>query len=116
MRFIPTQAHGVLDYLTGGTLLAAPTLLGIRDVPASARILVLAGAGAVAYSAITDYELGIVGLLPMPAHLALDAASGALLASSPWLLGFAKNGPRYWLPHAVIGAMEILAAGTSKAR
>lgn len=116
MRFIPTQAHGVLDYLTGGALLAAPKLLGIEDVPASARVLVLAGAGAAAYSAITDYELGLVRLLPMPAHLALDAASGMLLASSPWLLGFAGNGPRYWLPHVVVGATEVLAAATSKAR
>jgi hypothetical protein len=32
---------------------------------------------------MTDYELGIVRLLPMLVHLALDAMSGALLAASP---------------------------------
>ena len=116
MRMIPTQVHGVLDYLTGGTLLSAPELLGLKDVPASARVLRVAGGGAALYSLLTDYELGAVKLLPMPAHLALDAASGALLASSPWLLGFAKEGPRYWLPHVLVGATEMLTAATSKTR
>ena len=64
----------------------------------------LAGTGAIAYSLLTDYELGLMRLLHMPAHLALDAMSGALLVSSPWLLGFADRGTRYWLPHALVGA------------
>ncbi len=104
----------MLDYVTGGTLLAAPALLGLKDVPSAALTLRLAGGGATVYSLLTDYELGLVRLLPMPAHLALDAASGALLASSPWLFGFAEKGARYWLPHALVGATEILAAATSK--
>ena len=114
LRVIPTSVHGVLDYLTGSALLAAPELFRLKDVPAAALAPRLAGAGATAYSLITDYELGAVRLLPMPVHLALDAMSGALLASSPWLLGYAKNGRRYWLPHALVGASEILAALTTK--
>ncbi len=114
LRIIPTQVHGMLDYLTGSALLAAPGLLGIKDDPRAALTLRLAGGGATAYSLLTDYELGLVRLLPMPAHLALDAISGALLASSPWLFGFAERGARYWLPHALVGAAEILAAATSK--
>ncbi len=114
LRIIPTQVHGMLDYLTGSALLAAPGLLGIKDDPRAALTLRLAGGGATAYSLLTDYELGLVRLLPMPAHLALDAISGALLASSPWLFGFAERGTRYWLPHALVGAAEILAAATSK--
>lgn len=116
MRKISTKTHGMLDYLTGATLLAAPKTLGLDDVPASARVLRMAGAGAMAYSLITDYELGALKVLPMPAHLALDAASGMLLASSPWLFGFAGNGRRYWLPHVLVGATEVLAALTSRTR
>ena len=115
-RVIPTQVHGVLDYLTGGTLLSAPEVLGLNDVPASARVLRLAGAGAILYSLLTDYELAVVRLLPMPAHLAMDAASGAFVASSPWLLGFAEDGPRYWLPHVLVAATEMLVAATSRTR
>ena len=113
LRVIPTQAHGVLDYLTGSALLAAPGLLKIKDNSRAARTLRLAGAGAIAYSLLTDYELGLVRLLPVPAHLALDAMSGALLVSSPWLFGFADRGTRFWLPHALVGATEILAASTT---
>ena len=116
MRIIPTQVHGVLDYVTGGTLLCAPRLLGLGDVPASARVLRLAGGGAALYSSLTDYEFGVVKLVPMPLHLALDAASGAFLASSPWLLGFAREGARYWLPHVVVGATEMLVAATTRTR
>ena len=114
LRVIPTSVHGVLDYVTGGALLAAPELFGLKDVPASALTPRLAGGGATAYSLLTDYELGAVKLLPMPAHLALDALSGILLASSPWLFGYAKSGTRYWLPHVLVGASEVLAAMASK--
>ncbi len=116
MRVLSTRTHGVMDYLSGGMLLSAPRLLGLTDVPASARAFRLAGGGAALYSLLTDYELGAVRVLPMPVHLAMDAASGALLASSPWLFGFASEGPRHWVPHVIAGATEILAAATTKTR
>lgn len=114
VRFIPTSVHGVLDYLTGSTLLAAPELFRLKDVPSSALVPRLAGGGATTYSLLTDYELGAVKVLPMPAHLILDAASGALLVASPWLFGFSRNGSRYWIPHVLVGASEILAALTTE--
>jgi hypothetical protein len=114
LRVIPTSVHGVLDYVTGSALLAAPELFRLKDVPPAALTPRLAGAGATTYSLVTDYELGAVRLLPMPVHLALDAVSGVLLVSSPWLLGYAKNGLRYWLPHTLVGASEILAALATK--
>jgi SPW repeat len=114
LRMIPTSVHGVLDYLTGSTLLAAPELLRLKDVPSSALAFRLAGGGAAAYSLLTDYELGAKKIVPMPVHLMLDAASGALLAASPWVFGSAKNGTRYWMPHVLVGLFEILVAGTTK--
>ena len=114
LRMIPTSVHGVLGYLTGSALLAAPELLRLKDVPSSALAFRLAGGGAAAYSLLTDYELGAKKIVPMPVHLMLDAASGVLLAASPWVFGSAKNGTRYWLPHVLVGLFEILAAGTTK--
>ncbi len=114
MRVIPTKTHGIIDYATGSALLAAPELFKLKDVPAAALAPRIAGGGATAYSLLTNYELGVRKVLPMKAHLALDAASGVLLAASPWLFGYAKAGRKYWLPHVVVGAGEVLAALTTK--
>ena len=111
---IPTRVHGAVDYATSGALLAAPELFRLKDVRASALAPRVAGAAAGAYSALTDYELGAVKALPMKAHLALDAAGGALLAASPWVLGYRRHGVRHWLPHTLVGLGEVAVALTSK--
>ena len=83
MRFIPTRVHGVLDYLTAGVLIAGPSLLRFRQNGMQRRLPIALGAGTIGYSLLTDYELGLFMVIPMPMNLALDAANGALLAASP---------------------------------
>lgn len=104
MRFVPTRFHGVIDYLAAGALIAAPILVGVTKKDARIWLPVALGIGTIAYSAMTDYELGVVRLIPMPVHLALDAANGALLAASPWLFGFADE---VYTPHLAFGLFEI---------
>jgi hypothetical protein len=112
MRLIPTRIHGMLDYLMGLLLIAAPWLLGFADEGSAARwVPVILGAGVIAYSLLTRYELGVARLIPMPVHLALDAGGGLLLAASPWLFGFAD---RVWVPHVVFGLLELGAAVMTK--
>ena len=114
VTIIPTRVHGALDYLASGVNLAFPRLLDLHDAPWAAlvpRIDGLAGAG---YSLITDYELGALKVVPMPAHLALDAAKGVFMAASPWVFGFARNGTRYWLVHVLMGSADVLAAIATK--
>lgn len=107
MRFIPTRIHGMLDYGMGLILIAAPWLFGFARGGAETWLPVILGLGAIVYSLFTDYELGVVRKLSMPAHLTLDGLSGALLAVSPWLFGFADH---VWVPHVVLGFLEIGAA------
>ena len=58
------------------------------DVAAMVREdLAAAGANHLVYSAVTDYELGAIGLLPYRAHLALDAAGAVGIAAAPWVAG-----------------------------
>ena len=111
MRFIPTRVHGVLDYLTAGVLIAAPSLLGFRKRGAQTWLPMALGVGTIAYSLLTDYELGLVKVIPMPVHLALDAANGTLLSASPWLFGFAEE---VSAPHLGLGLFEIGAAAFSQ--
>ncbi len=112
MRFIPTRVHGVLDYVTAGVLIAAPSLLGFRKNGMQTWLPIALGVGTIGYSVLTDYELGLFKIIPMPMHLALDAANGALLAASPWLFGFAEE---ISAPHLGLGLFEIVVTASSQA-
>ena len=116
LRLIPTSVHGVLDYLASGVNLAFPGLLGLHDAQWAALVPRIDGLAGASYSLITDYELGALKVLPMPAHLAFDAAKGLFMAAAPWLFGFAENGTRYWLPHVLMGTADVLAAAATRTR
>jgi len=107
MRVISTQVHGILDYLVGLLLVVAPWLFGFADNDTAKWVTIAVGITALLYSLVTDYELSVARVLPMSAHLALDALSGAFLAASPWLFGFSQE---VWVPHVIIGLFEIGAA------
>lgn len=110
MRFISTRQHGYLDYVVGLLLIAAPWLFGFARGGAETWVPVFLGAGALLYSMMTNYELGIVKAIPMSMHLWLDGLSGLLLLASPWLFGFAEYVTG---PHVVVGLLEIGAALTT---
>lgn len=114
MRLIPTTVHGVFDYLTALTLLVAPKLWRLDEVTMSAATFYLFGTTLTTTSLITDYELSLANVVPMRVHLMLDTASGATLAASPFVLGFRRSGPRYWVPHVAVGVSEILTAAMTK--
>jgi hypothetical protein len=107
MRFIPTRLHGIIDYVWGLSLLASPWALGYADVAPAKWLALVVGVGAILYSMITAYELGLVRILPMPLHLILDGAGGAFLAASPFLFGFADR--VYW-PHLCFGLFSVVAS------
>jgi hypothetical protein len=85
MRTILMRVHGVIAYPTAGPLLAAPSLLRLKDK--LREVVRTAGAGAADYGMIPDFALGAVKVLPIPAYLVPDAASG----------------PRYRPPRALVG-------------
>lgn len=123
MPIISTRAHGVLDYAGGAALLLAPGPLRVSDARALA-VLRGTGAGMLASSALTDYELGVRRILPMPVHLIADAAIGALMVSSPWTLR--RRGSRIpgrgggsltsWVPHVLVGVGAIAGAALTERR
>jgi hypothetical protein len=101
----------MVDYVVGALMILAPWLFGFSDTGIGAWIFVILGAGAILYSLLTDYELGVSRMIPMSTHLGLDIASGALLLVSPWLFGFADQ---VSAPHVVFGLFEIAAALTTQ--
>ena len=104
MKVIPTRVHGCIDYISGLLLLFSPQVFGFAEyggaavaVPRFIGILILA------QSIFTRYELGLIKVLPMRAHLAMDYVASVLLAASPWLFGFADLPSNAWMPHVIVG-------------
>ena len=77
MKLFSTRTHGVLDYSSVILLLVLPRALGWSRPVTS--LLTGSALATLAYSLLTRYELGAVKRLPMPAHLAMDRASGIAL-------------------------------------
>jgi hypothetical protein len=114
MRFVPTKVHGAVDYATGPVLTLAPEIFRMKDGRSASLPPRVAGVGATALSALSNHELAVKRVLPMRAHLALDALAGTAVAAAPWIGGSAKKGKRHWIPHALVGAQEIALALTTK--
>jgi hypothetical protein len=90
MKFITPTLHGVLDYLTCGLFLLAPTLFGFTGTYAT--VCYLLGGGYLVISLLTNMPLGAVKAIPFWLHGRLELVSGFVLLVSPWLFGFRENG------------------------
>lgn len=107
MKPIDTKTHGYLDYIVGIFFIVSPSLFDLDHRAKESIIFYALGIAAIVYSLFTNYELGVLKLIPMKLHLTIDAVSGIFLATSPWLLGFAET---VYVPHLVLGIFEIVAA------
>jgi hypothetical protein len=94
----------MLDYPLGIVLILSPWIFGFSDVGGACVALpIIVGALMVAQSLITDWELSIADILPLPVHLMMDVLAGAVLAISPFVFGFSDEGTNAWLPHVIFG-------------
>ena len=114
MRFIPTKFHAPLDYIVGAALIASPWIFSFSDTTAPTVVSIVLGIGLIAYSLITNYELGVWKLAPMAVHNLIDVVAGALLALSPWLFGFADDPANVWIWFVVVGLAAIFLGLTTK--
>jgi hypothetical protein len=111
IQVLSPEAHGVLDYITGVTLLAAPNLFRFDKLRGPAVLTArLAGIMVLMQAALTDYKLGLIKLIPLRTHLTIDMLSGPFLAMSPFLFGFSRRRQRAWMPHVVAGMGELFSA------
>jgi hypothetical protein len=103
---ISPRVHGILDYMTAGFMFALPRVLGWSKT--STRLMDACAGAATAYSLMTRYELGLVKVLPLKAHLAMDAVSGAGLLGAAAVME--DEDPDVRCTIAGIGAWEIAAS------
>jgi hypothetical protein len=114
MRFIPTRYHAPLDYIVGAALIAAPWIFQFSSHTAATVVPIVLGIGLIAYSLITDYELGVWKLAPMAVHNLIDIVAGGFLAASPWIFDFADKSANVWVPHLVVGLAAVFLGLTTK--
>ncbi len=106
-RPINSTLHGATDYTVGATLLTAfPKLAGIEGTRSASQVRI-AAAVHTGYSTLTDYELAVVKLIPLKAHLMLDAIGALALAATPFVTGQDKKGRRQWVPHVGLAIFEL---------
>jgi len=103
MKLISTKIHGMLDYAFGLLLIGFPWVMGNGGTGAESIIPAVLGICTLASAMMTDYEMGVLHIIPMPTHLLLDFISGILLIVSPWLFGYYED----YLPFVIIGLVEI---------
>ena len=103
-RPISTKAHGVIDYAWATAAGSASKWMDAG--PSTARLIRNAAAAAGLNSLCTDYEVGALRVLPMRAHLSVDALICAALVLSPFFLPRVER--RYTVVPILLGAVGLM--------
>ena len=104
MQFISSKAHTIIGLAVGIILLFAPQLFGFSDDQTAAYVTIGVGVFIIISELVTTSSASLLKLVPMRIHLLLDYITGAFLAISPWMFGFADV---VWAPHVIVGILTI---------
>ena len=104
-RPISTRTHGMIDYAWATTAGALPRMM--NGATATARLVRRAGTAAGFNAMITNYEAGLIRVMPMKGHLAIDFVMSATLMMSPFFLPRSER--RYAAVPVLLGAVGFLA-------
>ncbi len=107
MKMISSRTHTMIGLIVGAALLLAPWLFGFSDNAIAATTAWVIGALVIVNELITTSPLSLLKVVPMRAHLFVDYLTGAILALSPWLFGFADAPANAWVPHLLVGILII---------
>jgi hypothetical protein len=111
MRFIPTTAHGLADYIVGLIVMGLPFYFSWTGTSRAAFVTL--GLLVICYSLLTDYELGLVRVLRVRFHLLLDALFGVAMLAAPTLLHLPDD---FRIPVYAIGVLSLLLCVTTRIR
>ena len=75
-KILDDLQDGILHYVVGAMIALSPWLFGFASGGAETWVPFAIGISGLLYSLMTNYELGLVRIIPMSTHLALDIASG----------------------------------------
>ena len=115
MRRVTTSIHGLFDYTGAVAMVIAPQLFGFSTVGGAAVWSFWGLAAVILVQAVcTDYEAGVLRLVPMKLHLGIDLLLATGLALSPWLCAFYDPDSVFWLTHVLVGLSGLLLASNTQ--
>jgi hypothetical protein len=88
---IPAFVHGLLEYVAGIFLVAAPFLLGY-DSDGATAVSIVAGVVILMFTASSALTTGLIKSIPVHAHVVFDYIVAALLIASPFIFAFTDDG------------------------
>jgi hypothetical protein len=88
---IPAFVHGIVEYVAGIFLIAAPFLFAF-DADAATAASIVAGVLVLVIAASTAMSTGLIGSIPVQAHVVLDYILAIALIAAPFVLGFSDDG------------------------
>jgi hypothetical protein len=104
---ISRKAHGIMDYVFAVVVAASPWIFGFAHEQAAPQIALACGIVTAMYSLLTNYEMGVVPLIPFAGHRFFDFAVAIALAGSSW--HFKMRGVAA-VVFTVLGIIGIIAA------
>jgi len=117
MKIIPRFYHGVLDYLSGVLLLLAPNLFGFAEMGGTAAwVPRIIGMMILLQAVMTDYELGLMKVIPIAMHLMSDYVVGIFMLLSPFLFGFYDDSLTATILMIVMGVVAVGTAAMTQPR
>jgi hypothetical protein len=107
MKFLSSKVHTIIGLVVGMALLFAPQLFGFSDNQTATLVPIYVGIFIIISELVTTSVISPIKLVPMRIHIVLDWITGAFLALSPWLFGFADEAANVWVPHLIVGILVI---------
>jgi hypothetical protein len=103
-----SRIFSAYDYYLGAWLILMPWLLDFNRhfIPTVSTLII--GVGIITYSLFTNYEFGLIKLIPDSIHSIVDILSAVLLCAAPWLFGYSKI---VFLPQVLTGIFCLVVAG-----
>jgi hypothetical protein len=102
---ISQNLHGIIDYLTVPLLLAAGPLFHFDGKPAEITST-LAGVVLI-YSLFTAYPPGLVKMITLPQHRAIDIVFAVAMLVSPFALGFTGSARMFFVAIGIFSLIVV---------
>jgi VIT1/CCC1 family predicted Fe2+/Mn2+ transporter len=104
---VPAFVHGLIEYVAGGLLIAAPFIFSFNADGTATAVSVVAGVLVLVFAATSSLSTGLIKSVPLPAHIVLDYILAGLLIAAPFLFSFNADSTATAV-FIVIGVVQLL--------